>query len=121
MKYTEKQKRQHAFNGAWRGLKFQGFKPSRGFHGSLYRNKGQCCAIGWLIPNREYCKELEGKSVANPAVRSLIPLMARASRPFLQNLQAAHDISCSSREVRGALIDFADYYDLEIPDGDYSG
>lgn len=88
--------RQELFDTAIGGLRSQGgpsIKIREGAsvsHACLYRNAdGRKCAIGWLIPDDKYHKDMEFTYFAH--IIDVIGPGLQAERPFLDDLQSVHD------------------------------
>lgn len=99
--------RQDQFNKVWAGLESQGWKMStvnigRDVPMCRYRgSNGAKCAVGWLIPDDQYSRELEGY---------------RPTDEFLLALQKAHDtVEFDNRTMQSNLSYVARTYGLTCP------
>lgn len=68
-------------------------KPAKDFIGNcVYRNKqGLMCAVGCLIPDDVYVKEMEGESVGTISEIFDLPAEIYEYKEMLRNLQGVHD------------------------------
>ena len=75
--------------------------------------EGRKCAVGCLIPDDQYSKELEGAIItSNPKLKAL-PCMQGLDLDFLRDLQMLHDRSPTSK-WRKELEELANQNNLEI-------
>jgi len=75
--------------------------------------EGRKCAVGCLIPDEQYSKELEGAILtSNPKLEAL-PCMQGLDLDFLRDLQLIHD-TCDPPFWRKQLEILAKKYSLEI-------
>lgn len=83
----------------------------------LYRGpEGRKCAVGVLIPNRLYSKDLEGITSLDAALRSVL-LRVGIRGPqvnFVHELQVIHD-ELEPAEWLAALTQVARYHTLTMP------
>lgn len=105
---------QKTFNKVYKHLIKQG-KKSVGEHGScLYRGQdGTKCAVGCLIPDRLYNKDIEHKSAVFRTVRNVLEQLGH-DPSFCQELQMIHD----NRGVASwpnELEVLAEKYSLKVP------
>lgn len=118
--------RQAAFNGAFRGLRYQGFQRSTGGYGTCFvrhpshtKDAPFCCAIGWLIPDTAlssmYRNIVPWDKVAEPA-RTAILTPEGGPTQFALQLMEAHDQSRDPETMERRLRSFAKAYNLTIPD-----
>lgn len=105
---------QEIFDLAFNGLRAQGFRKSKGEKGCLYRGPdGLKCAIGHCIADSDYRKSFEARrDSAFEAAGVSGPLFA-----FAVNLQFAHDLSINPSDMESRLREFANDYELTIPEG----
>lgn len=85
-----------------------------------YRDEsGRSCAIGCLIPDSEYKREFEGKSVGEIFLKSHVGPTTASLEPFteeLLQLQAIHDDEeISPSQWKDKLEKFANSYGLVMP------
>lgn len=104
-------KRQDAFNIVWNHFVVNKGKPSvdRDSISCLYRGEaGAKCAIGVLLPDKNYEKSLEGEELE--FVASLIPgLRVKENLGFLRQLQQAHDDASDKNDgIADAKYEIAD-------------
>ena len=113
---------QQIFNNAWNGAKSKGFSLSMNYNTCQYRDKnGNCCAIGWSIPDDKYDPSMEGSGIQdNQKVKHL--LAYRGSIHHLVSLQECHDKPALQLEYAKVeqnyernLRQFAEDHDLKIP------
>jgi len=104
--------RQWFFDTAVRGLASQSFERSVGDGGRCsYRGKnGRKCAVGYLIPDREYHREMEYHN-AHETLRDHPRL--RRYRKWLTRLQGAHDAADSPGDMVQRLYAFASHERLD--------
>lgn len=83
-------------------------ETSEGREGCLYRGeRGLRCAIGVLIPDKNYNQRIEGSGVSSPHVRRTLPFtVAVEDVGFLSALQGIHDEDCPDN-WESRLRDFA--------------
>lgn len=115
--------KQSAFNKVWRWFIRDG-------HGMSWdvNNDGQCmfrgprgakCAVGVLIPNRLYKKEMEEPNLRGIMVR--VPSLKPLGMDFLSELQSCHDAAVEAGYspfkgvIRKNLTTFAEVNSLNIP------
>lgn len=117
---NEQEWKQKAFNGAYRGLQWQGFEKSRNErlgHCAFRGEDGMCCALGWLIPGKPpeaiSVAEVASKYLA-PGLRLKVPVSLRRLA-FLRSLMHAHDSSRGPEDMKSRLERLALESDLEIP------
>lgn len=127
---TEQEWKQAAFNGAFRGLRHQGFQRALARKDladrCVYRAGGNrdarvCCAVGWLIPDDRWVPELNsGIVVSHPVVRNMVtPLLQPLTdkrAAWLRALQGIHDGNDVPSLMERELRQFAAKHNLTIPD-----
>lgn len=113
--------KQEIFNKAFIGLKSQGFKQSVWANNCKYNGPNNThCAIGWVIPNLPETYSIGAIAWSFP--EKLIGVIAEDHneldqlRPFLQDLQTAHDLGYEPETMKSKLERFAKTYELEIPE-----
>lgn len=110
---TSLKTRQQIFDTAYRGLASQGFRKSAAKGRCLYRGpNGRKCAIGWCIPDD--VKFDEATYTLNKALDDAG--ISQDDDWFCCELQTVHDSARSPDDMKGSLADFADEYDLTIPE-----
>lgn len=111
---------QRAFNGVWRGLKYQGFqkcveddtcctRPS-----NYNPKKPRACALGWLIPDRFVEPGDSCTAVQHSPVAPVLGVEGYLT-DFARDLQEAHDDSESPADMQTRLRDVACDYGLTVP------
>lgn len=112
--------RQEIFNKAYLGLKSQGFKQSEWAGSCKYNGPNNThCAIGWVIPDLP--ENYTIGAIAWTFPEKLIGVIAEnleeldQLRPFLQDLQIAHD-GYDPQTMKWKLERLAKMYELEIPE-----
>ena len=95
-------------------------KLSDGNYSCRYRDpEGRKCAIGCLIPDIEYVKEMEGKDVGDLISGNLLNLLRSAEfyrhRKLLDGLQKIHDKANSFDEWERQWRMLADDMQLKYP------
>lgn len=112
--------KQQIFDKIVAGLASQGFKQSVDMSDGgmcVYRGPdGLKCAVGWLIPDEEYSKGLEGYSVENNTVAKAAGLKGSAQWEFTARIQEIHDNYDHPEVMKGLLRDFAIREKLKIPE-----
>jgi hypothetical protein len=75
---------------------------------------GLRCAIGHAIPDRLYCKEMEGESTDGISVKTVLSNLGYTNSDFNMKLQQVHDFyePCQWREM---FQDLANQYNLTFP------
>lgn len=126
----EKRLQQMAFNGAWRGLKWQGFQRSMRSGGdgcatravALSGPNRRCCALGWLIPDAATDKvDMElwprrGLLADVLFVATRHPLCSASDlTSFASDLVDCHDMGTTPAEMKRRLLGFAHHYGLMVP------
>ena len=132
-----KRAKQLAFNGVWRGLKWQGFEPS--YHEEeevcMYRHPDgkRRCAAGWLIRDEDYQRSFERRSVYQGETsffvddalgKTFAQFGERAPLSFISRAQFLHDEvgeTCFGNvrlRLEEAMRRLANEHGLTIPDGD---
>jgi hypothetical protein len=112
---------QEVFNKVVNHLLNQGKLATNGKGACAYRSEeGLKCAVGCLIPDKFYDKEIEGKLVSNifknfPWIMEKSGL-SPASEPLLARLQTIHDIEYPSGRWRASLVTIAYTFGLYISD-----
>lgn len=110
---------QEIFNKVWKGLKSQGWQRSVRGEKCLYRGPdGLKCAIGHLIPDEHYWKEMEGKTVYTLMDTYPNLNLSTMNLGFLDSLQTIHDLSweCTPQELEEKYRRFARDQGLTIPE-----
>lgn len=114
--------KQEAFNLAYRGLKSQGFKSSTilGTISCVYRHPdGLKCAVGHIMTDEEYRPNFDEHSGVTAATVARLLNWQIVDEPFqvdfLTRLQEVHDEAANPSDMVLRLEDFADSYNLEIP------
>lgn len=129
---TEQQWKQACFNGAFRGLRSQGFERAifTGLGGSVEclwaSAEDRHCAIGWLMPGvrkmERDARHCVGGCAQDAIDRKLLarPLRRFAEAPqggiFLEELQDCHDDARTPQMVERFLRELAVIHGLTIPD-----
>lgn len=116
---------QEVFDTAVVGLASQGFQRSVGeydrdcFYRGTYNRR---CAIGWLIPDEVYTESMENSRVSelmklypDSGIKELFDF-SQVSYNQLNSLQRTHDGAWGPKSVMDNLREFAQEYDLVLPD-----
>ena len=116
---------QEVFDTAVVGLASQGFQRSMDEYdrGCLYRGVDERrCAIGWLIPDEVYTAAMENIRVSDlmkfypdSGIKELFDF-SQVSYDQLNSLQRTHDGAWGPKSVMDNLREFAQEYDLVLPD-----
>jgi hypothetical protein len=122
--------RQEMFNRAYLGLKSQEFKRcldvmtgSCVYAGQIHLNDGTIfkghCAWGWVDPSVSAhhtgsVEMLRRRQVGLAA--NLVGTGQDSDIQFAMQLQQAHDSAITAQDMKALLTNFAQYYDLTIPD-----
>lgn len=118
---------QEVFNKVVTGLRAQG-KPSvvMNTHGSntcVYRNPdGLKCAVGMLIPDKQYISYLDNGDISLSEVIEAVPALQDIDSGLLSILQRTHDNASDNYELNGFMTDLesgfqrvAKIYNLTLP------
>jgi hypothetical protein len=117
---------QLAFNAAVLGLRAQGkLSLSHDGQSCMYRNDDGCkCAVGFLIPNRNYVKSIENTTASAPSITTRLSKKYKdVPAQFLRDMQyAIHDSLVDaggsrfdSKEFEKRVREFAKDNNLEVP------
>lgn len=106
---------QEIFDIVYKGLRSQKFERSMLSDGETcaYRGCNGKCAAGWIIPDELYKEEYEGNIIYN--VIELSNFLGNKVN-FINRLQEIHDESEEPHIMKNKLKEFAEQYDLRIPE-----
>jgi hypothetical protein len=111
-------KLQEAFNKSWLGMKSQHWEKSASGGACKYRHPDgkRRCAVGWLMPDKNYSETLEGSGVDAEIMEACgFDSSDLELKRMLEDLQNAHDceFTPTSRQERFRYV--AEQYGLTIP------
>lgn len=124
----EQSAEQLAFNGVWRGLKYQGFERSVGQNNEQCRYRapdGKKCAAGWLIRDEDYLPDMEGNVVRWSYLvkyalgKTFRQFGKKAPIEVIWDLQRIHDgvgVAVGAKALERELRKFAAQHGLTIPE-----
>lgn len=118
--------RQQTFDKAVNGLISQGKRAISSTDSRCkYRYRGLKCAVGHLIPDDQYSRSMEGKSInpdylPNEQVPAQVTLLMKKlghDTEFCAELQAQHDFADNFNAMCEGFIEFARLKELDLPRG----
>lgn len=106
---------QETFDIVARHLVKQGCRSYEYGFGCVYRSSdGKKCAVGALIPDELYSKEMEGKTAVHEIVAPVLTKLGH-DPDFCNALQMVHDGTCSNNFIP-ALKEVATSWRLTVPE-----
>lgn len=113
--------KQEIFDKVWKFFIVEKHKKSMFKETCLYRSRHSRCAVGCLIPDELYSKDMETLPISE-LMKGIHPLSVllggRANVNLLQRLQAAHDASSRYTfyaQLKFELKDIARDFKLQVP------
>lgn len=96
--------RQETFDRVMDHLRKQG-RPAIHVGTCRYRERGNKCAIGALIPDEEYRRRMEGLGAGATMILDAIPGAGSEDGSFLRALQLIHDGAATDHSEPGSFLE----------------